>query len=284
MPKIYRANLTGVFGDPVDANPTVVLQEAGFNALGLNWRYLTIKVTAKNLADAFKGFKAMNFSGINLTMPHKIEALKYMDSIAQSARLIGAINTVTVDADGKLTGHNTDGQGMIESMREAGIPLAKKRLVILGAGGAARAIAVECALAGVKEMTIVNRSRAKGDELAALINNNTECSAAYIPWKGTAQIPECDILVNATNIGMYPNTDKPDIDYSAIKPGTAVIDVVFEPAITPFLSEAEKHGAKIYDGLGMLVNQGAIAFGLWTGLKAPKAEMAKALKAALSDV
>lgn len=277
----YRAKLTGVFGDPVDTNPSVVLQEAGFEAKNLNWRYLTLLVRPEDLGAAFDGMRAMHFSGINLTMPHKMEAMRYMDEIAPSAKLIGAINTVVLGDDGKLAGHNTDGQGMVASMREAGISLAGKRISVLGAGGAARAICVECALAGAAEITVVNRDAGRGKSIVDVLNESTDCRATYLPWNGTAKLPDCDIVVNGTNIGMYPDTGRPDIDYDVFREGMAVQDVIFNPIRTPFMLEAEKRGAKAYDGLGMLVHQGAIGFKLWTGEDAPRDVMMQALRRAL---
>ena len=278
MEQNYRAQLTGVFGDPVDTNPTVVIQEAAFADNGLNWRYLTLLVHPEDLEQAFKGMRAMNFSGINLTMPHKIEALKYMDEIDKSAELIGAINTVTLK-DGVMKGYNTDGLGMVKSIEDAGISLEGKIVTVLGAGGAARAICVECALAGAKKIYVINRTESKGKELAEVINSKTDAEAEFIPWTPGVKIPECDIIVNATNIGMAPDTNKPDIDYDTIKEGMTAVDVVFNPIMTVFLKEAEKHGAKVLDGLGMLVNQGAVGFELWTGEKADP----KVMKAALAE-
>lgn len=280
MEQNYRAKLTGVFGDPVDTNPTVVIQEAAFADNGLNWRYLTLLVHPEDLEQAFKGMRAMNFSGINLTMPHKIEAMKYMDEIDKSAELIGAINTVTLK-DGVMKGYNTDGLGMVKSIEDAGISLNGKTVTVLGAGGAARAICVECALAGAKKIYIINRTASKGEELAQVINKKTNAEAEFIPWTAGVKIPECDIVVNATNIGMAPDMNKPDIDYGTIKEGMTAVDVVFNPIMTGFLKEAENRGAKVLDGLGMLVNQGAIGFELWTGEKADAAVMKAALAEAL---
>lgn len=280
MEQNYRAQLTGVFGDPVDTNPTVVIQEAAFADNGLNWRYLTLLVHPEDLEQAFKGMRAMNFSGINLTMPHKIEVMKYMDEIDKSAELIGAINTVTLK-DGVMKGYNTDGLGMVKSIEDAGISLDGKTVTVLGAGGAARAICVECALAGAKKIYIINRTASKGEELAQVINTKTNAEAEFIPWTAGVIIPECDIIVNATNIGMAPDINKPDIDYGTIKEGMTAVDVVFNPIMTGFLKEAENRGAKVLDGLGMLVNQGAIGFELWTGEKADAAVMKAALAEAL---
>ncbi len=154
----YKADLVGVFGYPVVENPTIVMQEAAFQALGLNWRYLTIEVRPEQLADAVAGLRAFNMAGINLTIPHKVAVIPYLDALSPEAALIGAVNTVVRDGD-RLVGHNTDGKGFVRSIREdAGLDPAGTRVVFLGAGGAARAMAVEMALAGAAHITVVNRS------------------------------------------------------------------------------------------------------------------------------
>lgn len=276
MSKNYRAQLTGVFGCPVDENPTIVMQEAAFKAAGLNWRYLTLLVKPEDLPDAFKGLRAMNFAGVNLTVPHKIEALKYVDELSEEVRLIGAANTI-VNQGGRLIAHNTDGKGFVEGLSLQGVSLQEKSIVILGAGGAARAIAVECALAGAKEITIINRNTARGEGLASLINEKTECRASFIPWEGEAHIPPCHILINATSVGLYPDSECPSICYDDITPDMIVQDVIPNPADTLFLQKAREKGATTYDGLGMLACQGAIGYRLWTGMEADMEVMCQAL-------
>ncbi len=279
MDKNFRAELVGVFGNPIDDNPTVIIEEAGFRELGLNFRYITVKVEKQDLAAAMAGLKAFNMRGINLTIPHKIEVLKYLDELSPAASVIGAVNTV-VNNGGRLFGENTDGKGFLKGLKDEGVVLSGKKLTMLGAGGAARAITVECALDGATEVIIINRSEQRGTELAKLINDKTPAKATYIPWKGTASVPDgTDILINGTNVGLFPDVnDKPDIDYSGIKPGMVVSDVVINPPYTAFLAEADKCGAKTISGLGMLVNQAAVNFELWTGEKAPWQVMYDAYK------
>ena len=275
----YKAELIGVFGHPVNENPTVAVQEAAFKALGLNWRYLTVEVLPENLEDAMRGVRAFGMRGINLTIPHKIAVMKYLDSIADDAKVIGAVNTV-VNREGKLHGENTDGKGFITSLTQEGkTSIPGKRIVILGAGGAARAIAVELALRGAGEITIVNRGRERGQDLTRTIAAHSATRASYVAWNGILKIPEStDILINATSIGLFPNIDeKPLIDYDTIRSAMVVCDVIPNPPRTPFLKEAEKRGATAIDGLGMLVNQGAIGFTLWTGRDAPVEVMREAL-------
>lgn len=277
--KNYRAELTGVFGDPVDDNPTGVVEEAAFAAKNLNYRYLTIKVLPENLRKAMDSVKIFGMKGINLTMPHKIKVLPYLDELSPAAEIIGAVNTV-IQKEGKLFGENTDGKGFVTALKNSGETLDKKNVTILGAGGAARAIAVECALNGVAHINIINRSIEKGEELASLIQMKTDSSAKYLNWKNNMAIPsDTDILINATSIGFSPNvTDKPDIDYTTITPEMCVCDVIFNPAETIFLKSAAENGAKTITGLGMLVQQAALNFTLWTGVEAPVDVMEDALK------
>lgn len=277
--KNYRAELTGVFGDPVDDNPTGVVEEAAFAAKNLNYRYLTIKVLPEDLGKAMDSVKIFGMKGINLTMPHKIKVLPYLDELSPAAEIIGAVNTV-IQKEGKLFGENTDGKGFVTALKNSGETLDKKNVTILGAGGAARAIAVECALNGVAHINIINRSIEKGEELASLIQMKTDSSAKYLNWKNNMEIPsDTDILINATSIGFSPNvTDKPDIDYTTITPEMCVCDVIFNPAETIFLKTAAENGAKTITGLGMLVQQAALNFTLWTGVEAPVDVMEDALK------
>lgn len=277
--KNYRAELTGVFGDPVDDNPTGVVEEAAFAAKNLNYRYLTIKVLPEDLGKAMDSVKIFGMKGINLTMPHKIKVLPYLDELSPAAEIIGAVNTV-IQKEGKLFGENTDGKGFVTALKNSGETLDKKNVTILGAGGAARAIAVECALNGATHINIINRSIEKGEELASLIQMKTDSSAKYLNWKNNMEIPsDTDILINATSIGFSPNvTDKPDIDYTAITPEMCVCDVIFNPAETIFLKSAAENGAKTITGLGMLVQQAALNFTLWTGVEAPVDVMEDALK------
>ena len=279
----YRAELTGVFGDPVDDNPTIVLEEAGYKALNLNYRYLTIKVLPDDLKCAIDSVKAMHFRGINLTMPHKIKVIPMLDELSEAAEIIGAVNTV-INENGRLIGENTDGKGFTRSLMNEGVDLNGKKIMILGAGGAARAIAVECALCGAKEVLVASRREEPGKELSELISTRTNAASDYIPWKGTLKIPEgTDILINATPIGFAPNRDeKPDIDYDTIRSGMIASDVVFDPVQTQFLKAAAKKGARTFTGIGMLVQQGALNFTYWTGEEAPVDVMYKALEEALA--
>jgi len=275
----YREELVGVFGFPVDENPTVVMMEAAFRSLGLHWRYLTLKVSPTDLAAGIQGIRAMGFRGLNLTIPHKVEVLQYLDEVNADARIMGAVNTIYRDGD-RLIGANTDGKGFLKALRDdAHMDPAGRKFMILGAGGAARSISVELALAGAAEIEIVNRNEARARELVELLGRQTKARAVYHPWSGEMDVPEkIDGLVNATSIGLYPNIEElPLLNFETIRSGMVVCDVIPNPPRTGLVKEAEARGAVTLDGLGMLVYQGAIAFKLWTGMDAPIEVMKQSL-------
>lgn len=277
----YRHEIVGVFGDPVDENPTIAMHEAAFKAKGLHWRYQNFRVKPDGLAAAMQGMRAMHFKGINLTIPHKVAVLQYLDRITPEAAMMGAVNTVVRQGD-ELIGTNTDGKGFLLALRQAGIDPAGKRVAFLGAGGAARAMSVELALAGASHITIVNRTTYRGADLVKLLNERTKTPAEFAWWLGDFSVPaDTDILVNATPVGLHPNIeDKPGVHMDSIHAGMWVCDVIPNPPRTAFLIEAASRGAKTLDGLGMLVYQGAIAFTIWTGEDAP----IDVMKQALSDI
>lgn len=277
--KNYRAELTGVFGDPVDDNPTGAVEEAAFAAKGLNYRYLTVKVLPKDLEAAMNSVRVLGMRGVNLTMPHKVKVLAYLDELSEAASIIGAVNTV-IHREGRLIGENTDGKGFVTALKNEGMSLEGKHVTMLGAGGAARAICVECALNEAEHITVINQNAERGRELAALLNEKTNCKAEYLPWEEGMKIPEdTEILINGTSAGFSPNVDeRPDIDYSTVTEKMCVCDVVFNPVETVFLREAAKRGAKTVTGLGMLVQQAALNFTLWTGEEAPVDVMEEALR------
>ena len=214
--KSYRSELVGLFGYPVDENPTVVMIEAGFRELGLDYRYITMEVRPENLEIAVKSLKALGYKGANCTIPHKVEVLRYLDHIAPDAHIIGALNTIYIK-NGETYGENTDGKGFIMSLRYAGVEIKGSNVVVLGAGGAARAIAVELAMAQAGHITLVNRSESGGKILTAILNDKTPVKADFVLWDYTYPIPAgTDILVQATSIGLYPDTGCPNIDYDTI--------------------------------------------------------------------
>ncbi|MCS6774377.1 MAG: shikimate dehydrogenase [Anaerolineae bacterium] len=283
QPVNYRHEIVGVFGYPVDENPTLLMFEAAFKATGLHWRYQNFLVKPEALGDAMRGMRAMNFRGVNLTIPHKIAVLPYLDRITPEAALIGAVNTVVREGDA-LVGANTDGKGFLTAIRLRGVSPAGKRVALIGAGGAARAIAVELARAGAAQLTIFNRTLDRAESLAQVINAHTPAratSAEVRPGQRVAIPADADLVINATSLGLYPRIDDlPPVDTETIRPHMLVCDVIPNPPRTRFLIEARAKGAATLDGLSMLVYQGAIAFMLWTGMDAP----VEAMRAALESV
>ena len=279
----YKAELVGVLGQPVAENPTGVMQEAAFRAAGLNWRYLTIEVGPDLLADAMTGVRAFCMRGINLTIPHKVAVIPHLDALSQEAEIIGAVNTVRREG-AQLIGENTDGKGFLRGLRtDAKVDPAGKRVVLLGAGGAARAIATELLLAGVSDLLVVNRSFDRGQRMAADLKKRTQGPIRFQHWQRRLEVsPEVDLLVNATSIGLFPHVDAaPDVELSSAGRNLLVADAVFNPRETRLLAEAKRLGMPTLDGLSMLVYQGVIGFQMWTGRDPDEAVMKQALEEAL---
>jgi shikimate dehydrogenase len=280
----YLGIITGSFSSPAVGNPTVVVVEAAYRRLGLDARYVNCEVPPERLGDAVRGALAMGWAGFNLSIPHKVAVLQHLDRLAPSAEIIGAVNCVTVTRDGELVGENTDGQGFVASLRTVADP-AGKSIVLLGAGGAARAIAVETALAGAASITIVNRDRRRGHQLVDLIEARTPAAADLFVWDRTYEIPAgTDILVNATSVGLFPDTGaRLNIDTGSLRPETVVADVIPNPPHTALLESARQRGSETLDGLGMLVNQAAINIRHWTGLEADRDLMRRTLAQLFQD-
>jgi shikimate dehydrogenase len=261
------------------------MQEAAFAALGLNWRYLLLEVKLEALPDAIRGVRALGMRGINLTIPHKVAILPLLDKISPDAAMIGAVNTVRRQGD-RLIGENTDGKGFLRGLREeARLDPPGKRFVILGAGGAARAISVELALAGAAELLVLNRSVERGEAMVKDLVSRTGVNARFEPWTETYHVtPDVDVLVNATSIGLFPDIDAmPDVMLEAVRPDLLVCDVVPNPPETRLIRTAQTRGLQVLTGLAMLVYQGAIGFKMWTGQEAPEGVMKDALRKAFAE-
>ncbi|UTW11512.1 shikimate dehydrogenase [Marinobacterium rhizophilum] len=276
----FLSELTGSFSRPSAENPTVAMMEAAYRHHGLDWRYINCEVAPEDLGAAVLGARAMGWAGFNCSIPHKVAVIEHLDGLGESARIIGAVNTVVRRGD-RLEGENTDGQGFVESLAPV-LDLAGKTVVLLGAGGAARAVAVELALAGVARIWVLNRDPGRGQALAHLINSKTPARADFVPWDRTFAVPAgTDVLVNATSIGLYPDLEAcPDIDLASLRPGLVVADAIPNPPRTALIRAAEARGCRVLDGLGMLVNQGRIAIRYWSGIEAD----ARVMRACLERV
>ncbi len=280
----FKQELTGAFGQPISENPTQAMVEAAYHHHQLDWRYLSIEVAPEGLADAVAGAKAMGFVGFNCTIPHKVAVIPLLDGLGDSAALMGAVNCVVRRGD-QWIGENTDGKGFVESLSLRFDPVGKK-VVLFGAGGAARAIAVELCLAGISEITIVNRSEERGTELTTLLTNRVSESVPqslqvrFERWNGEFHIPdETDLVVNATSIGLYPNTnDTLPIVRNSLQSSMFVADVIPNPPETQFIRLAKDCGCEVIDGLEMLVAQGVIGIRHWSGVDADPQVMRQALE------
>ncbi len=264
-------------GQPVAGNPTQYMIEKAFDAAGLAWRYITLEVPPENLAASVAGMKAMGMRGGNFTIPHKVAVIEHLDDLSQAAKLMGAVNCVNI-VDDRLIGENTDGKGFVKSLREVCDP-AGKRIVILGAGGAARAIAVELALAGAASITIVNRTQQRGQELVELLQTEVEIESNLVVLDGEYEIDkDAGVFINATSIGLGDADARTPVDVDTLRSGLVVADVIFNPPQTQLIRDAEAKGCTTLDGLGMLVNQGVTGFEIWTGVTPDAAVMREALE------
>lgn len=277
----FLSTLTGSFAMPAAENPTVAMVEAAYRHHRLDWRYINCEVAPRFLGDAVRGARAMGWAGFNCSIPHKVAVVEHLDGLGPSAEIIGAVNTVVRRGE-RYVGENTDGKGFVLALREVMDPRGKS-VTIFGAGGAARAVCVELALAGAASISVVNRSRDSGQTLVQLLNEKTDACADLRLWSGTVDLPPgTDIVVNATSIGLYPDIDQRlDLDLASLTPEMVVADAIPNPPRTHLIRAAEARGCRVLDGLGMLVNQGVIALKYWTGIDVDAAVMRRALEAVL---
>src|ERR1700741_1307704 len=236
MPQEFNfvSQLTGSFSQSAAGNPTVAMIEAAYRHHGLDWRYINCEVSPEKLGDAVRGARAMGWAGFNCSLPHKVAAIEYLDGLGESAAIMRAVNCA-VRRGNQYIGENTDGKGFLLSL-EGIVDPRGKRVVLFGAGGAARAIGVELALAGASSISVVNRSPERGMELVRVINENTPAKAELISWQNNYKVsPDADMVINATSIGLYPRVhDRLDVDIESIKPDTVIADVIPNPPRTHF--------------------------------------------------
>lgn len=278
-----ESRLCGIIGDPIEHSMSPVMHNAAFEKTGLNYLYVPFRVKKEELGKAIAGMRALNIRGLSVTIPHKVAVIPFLDELDPLAQRIGAVNTIVND-DGVLTGYNTDATGFLQALLERGVEPREKNVVILGAGGASRAISFVLAERGA-HLVILNRLLELdwAEELASRISQvfTREVEALELNEENLARVLEkVDILVNATSVGMSPNIGETPIPAKLLKPGLIVFDIVYNPIKTRLVREAEVTGAKNIGGVDMLVWQGVLAFELWTGVKAPvKLMKEKAIKA-----
>jgi len=266
----------GLIGDPVEHSMSPVMHNAAFKDVGLDYIYLPFRVKKERLGQAISGMRALNIRGLNVTIPHKVDIIPLLDELEPLAKEIGAVNTIVND-DGTLKGDNTDATGFLKALQEKGIEPAAKKAVILGAGGASKAISFILARQG-SSLVILNRPLEFdwAVQLAKRLKQSFQIGVTAQELNEAnlrEALSQADILVNATSVGMSPNRDETPVPQRLLNPRLVVFDIVYNPLKTRLLREAEGVGAQTIGGLEMLVWQGALAFEMWTGHKAPRALM-----------
>ncbi len=260
-----------VIGDPIMQSKSPLMHQAAFSELELDAVYVPFHVRAEHLQQAVEGIRALGIYGINVTIPHKVEVMKYLDDIDPLARQIGAVNTI-VNRDGKLIGYNTDGIGYVRSLKEeAHFDPKGKRIVVVGAGGACRAVAFALAQAGASQLIILNRTQQTAEQLASHLVEHTGIQS-FVAVDVAAQqlaIEQADLIINTTSIGMFPNREATPFNTNWIQSHQVVSDLIYNPLRTKMLDDAYEKGATALGGLGMFVYQGAYGFEYWTGMQAP---------------
>ena len=281
---LRKTRLCGIIGDPIEHTMSPAMHNAAFEKLGINYLYIPFRVKSEELGKAIEGMRALNIRGLNVTIPHKVAVIPFLDELDSLAEKISAVNTIVND-DGVLTGYNTDATGFLQALLENGIEPKGKNMVILGAGGASRAVSFILAERGAN-LVILNRLLEFdwAEELARKISEvfGKEVKALELDEKNLAMaLEQSEVLINATSVGMSPNINESPVPARLLKPGLVVYDIVYNPMKTKLLREAEAIGGKTIGGLDMLVWQGVSAFEKWTGVKAPievmRAEAVKGL-------
>ncbi len=286
--------LCAVLGSPIRHSASPAMHNAAFAALGLNWRYLAFEVEPKNLRAAIEGARAMNFAGLNLTVPHKLLVVDMVDELDASAKTWGAVNTIRFEVQSpkskvqsqpvevRAVGFNTDADAIVSSLREdLQIELRGKKVLLLGAGGAGRTAALKLAAEKVAELFLINRTASKAEEIAAEIKKQFPSVKASVGYPKA----EVDLILNATSLGLKPEDSSPlDEKQFSLNQTRAVYDMIYQPAETKLLAAAKKSGCKTANGIGMLVHQGAKAFEIWTGQPAPVAVMRRAVEGSVYGV
>jgi len=274
-----RTKVCAVIGDPVEHSLSPCFQNAAFQHLKLDFIYVAFTVKAEDLGAAISGVRSLGIYGLNVTMPHKISVIKYLDELDERADRIKSVNTI-LNRNGKLIGYTTDGIGVLNALKYNGVDPKGKKVVILGAGGAARSASYALSeVAG--ELVILNRTIERARNLASKVRKLIG-SHVNVKWDGLTEeslrreVREADILINATPVGMSPDVNGTLVEKRLLHPDMVVFDMIYHPLKTRLLREAEEVGAKTINGLSMLIHQGAASFEIWTGMEAPVDVMMKA--------
>jgi shikimate dehydrogenase len=272
-----KTQLFGVIGNPIEHTLSPIIHNAAFEALELDFAFLAFKVQAADLGDALSGMRALNIHGLNVTMPHKNTVIKYLDEVDPGVKTIASVNTI-LNKDGKLLGFNTDGVGALSALEQNGVEVSGKKILLLGAGGAAKAIAYIISQEAA-ELVILNRTLNQATEIANILKQkfNKKINVDTLsPSAIRDNLANADVLINATSIGMKPNANQTLVEPQLLKSDLAVMDIVYDPLETKLARDAKAAGAKVVSGVEMLIYQGAASFEIWTACNAPVEVMRKA--------
>lgn len=272
-----KTRVCGVIGYPIEHTLSPLMQNAAFEAVGLDYVFLAFKVKPSRIEDAVNGLRALNIRGLNVTMPHKNRVMAHLDRIDLSAQIIESVNTI-LNKENLLFGFNTDGVGALKALKENGVELKGRKVLLLGAGGAARAIAYTMAKEA-DELAVLNRTVKQAQSLSKLLEksfNKKIVAGSLSPSDIQKNLQDSDILINATSVGMKPHLYESPVAPKLLRPNLAILDIVYNPLETKLAKDAKAAGAKVVSGVEMLIYQGAASFEIWTGKSAPVEVMRKA--------
>jgi shikimate dehydrogenase len=275
--------MTGMLGHPVAENPIDRMFDAVYAHYGLPWQFWKNNIASEaDLALAVAALVPLGYQGMCITVPYKVAVIPLLDAVDDDVRAIGAANYTTIE-QGRLIGHNNDGKGVVKAIEKL-VPLRDQRVVMLGAGGAGRAMAVELAWAGASHLTLVTRRQEQGQEVAETVMRATGVPAVWQAWQPEVTVPAgTTLLMNATHLGCAPDLEPVPVDWNTVDPGCTVVDVITNPRITPFLATAQQRGCRIVDGVEMLVQLAMQIFERWTGISPDEAVFQRAVAEALGE-
>jgi shikimate dehydrogenase len=279
-----KTRVCGVIGDPIEHSLSPTIHNAAFDHLKLDFVFLAFRVKAADLENAVRGMRGLGIHGLNVTMPHKSTVIGYLDEVDSTVKFLGSANTV-LNKDGVLSGFNTDGVGALKALRENGVALSEKKVLLLGAGGAAKAIAFSLA-EEVGELAILNRAAEKAKKLAEALGrifNKKIVGGSLSPDAIAKNLQDSDVLINATSVGMHPEANRSIVAPQWLRSDLTVMDIVYNPVETKLARDAKAAGAKVISGVEMLIYQGAASFEIWTKLSAPIEVMRRAALNKLSS-
>ncbi|MEB3333108.1 MAG: shikimate dehydrogenase [Synechococcaceae cyanobacterium] len=278
-----QKQMTGMLGQPVAENPIDRMFDAVYAHHGLNWQFWKNDIADEAaLAKAVAALVPLGYSGACITVPYKVAVIPLLDAVDDDVRAIGAANYMTIE-HGRLIGHNNDGKGVVKAIEKV-VPLQGQRVVMLGAGGAGRAMAVELAWAGAASLTLVTRREDQGREVADTVTRASGVPCRWQPWQGEVSVPAgTTLLMNATHLGCAPELEPVPIRWDSVDPGCTVVDVITNPRLTPFLLTARERGCPVVDGVEMLVQLAMQIFQEWTGIQPEEAVFQRAVADALGE-